>query len=283
MWQKIETDPETLAARYHEMCLSELHYVPGTVDIVLDSDSIAISEETVDFLYNEYTPLATQYTPGGRPFFEAILAKILQDGMSPWEKARAITSWVANREDWEWQPDPDRSFKGGTEEEVIQKGGGQCNETSRVFCVMCQIAGVPCREFGHWCYYDEDYKLVGGHMANELHCDGQWMYVDAGRGLFVRKDGKLLSGWQVSQSYDLILDPPEGTFEWLRRELKYEDLWESEKNVFSPKSTKSLVNYFVADSDKYSYDTELLTPERGAQLKSSIAALHQRMMKRLGR
>jgi len=57
----------------------------------------------------------------------------------------------------------------------------------------------------------------------------------------------------------------------------------TERTVFSPKSTKTLVNYFVEDSHLYSYDWELITPERQGQIARAVKAVHERMLRRAGR
>ena len=131
----------------------------------------------MEYLYAEHTPLEIRYVGGARPMLEAIVSEHVRESMSGREKALALMRRVRdNRDAGLASPG---LFNGGTEEELLKRGAIMCNEVSRLYACLCQIAGLPARLY---CAH------ISGHMMNEVYVDGQWAWVDAMKGIFPVSD-----------------------------------------------------------------------------------------------
>jgi len=160
------------------------------VDIQVIKDQIPLHAKTADYVYSEFTPLDLHYRKGGRPFLEKVLAEIIQTDMSDLDKFLNIMRWCRDNRA---ESDPRVQFSGGTEEDLIKRGGAICNEISRVFAVLCQIAGLPARLV---CVH------IAGHMMAEAYVDGSWSWCDPMKGNYAFLDNGSLASW-----WDMIQDP----------------------------------------------------------------------------
>ena len=160
------------------------------VDIQLIKHQLMLNKKTVDYIYSDFTCMEDKYVPGARPFLEKVLAEIITPDMSEKQKFLAIFRRCRdNRE----AARPEVKFSGGTEEELIKRGVVTCHEISRVFVVLCQIAGIPARLTCTHIY---------GHMMAEAFVDGKWAWCDPRHGSHAyADDGTLASFW------DMICDP----------------------------------------------------------------------------
>ena len=134
----------------------------GGVDVEIIDGQLGLCAKTADYLYSDFTPLAVPYVRGSRPLLEQTVAEVVKPRMGEREKALAIMRRCRdNRDKGLAKPD---LFCGGTEEELLKRGALMCNEISRVFICLCQVAGLPARVYS---------AHISGHMMAEVHADGK--------------------------------------------------------------------------------------------------------------
>ncbi|HUV38949.1 MAG TPA: transglutaminase-like domain-containing protein, partial [Planctomycetota bacterium] len=250
--------PELVRRAVRVSMKTSLTYYGDTVDGRMIDDEVRLCADTVDDLYSQHTPLETEYRPGSRPELEGYLRRVLADASTDREKVLAVMRFVRDVHTFRpgasrpGTPDP---FGGGTEEEVIKKGSNMCNELSRVFCVLCQMTGIPARYVGH---------LVDRHAGAEAFVEGAWAYVDPEFGTyFLKPDGTLASAWDLKQHPGLVTSqPPEVTAE-LREGLNYGRAIRET----TPVEVTVVANYSVAESSRYRFDWIWHTPGLKARVR----------------
>jgi transglutaminase-like putative cysteine protease len=202
-------DPQIREFLSKSFAATRPYYPTGSADAVLHHECIYLCAETADYIYSdEFTPKAPRYTPGSRPYLEEI-ARRLTDGITnPLKRACRIMDFV--RDTFYHEPRlcyKDMLFYGGTEEDIIRKRTGMCNEIARVGCILAWIAGMPARLAGHdgpkW-----------GHGTVEICVDGKWGWFDVRGQTFLNREGRVASVWELIQDYEglLPLQP-----EWLKK------------------------------------------------------------------
>ncbi len=154
---------------------------------------------------------------------------------------------------------PNLHWYGGSEEELLKRGAIMCNEISRVFVCLCQIAGLRARLM---CSH------ITGHMMTEVEVDGHWWWMDPRHGLCcLRDDGAPASTWDLWQDPSLFdRQPPErlaevhsvgpfyeGDTQYVREVNLAFRLAMSRDCCFHPKEAVALGNYFVWERDRYSF------------------------------
>ena len=227
----------------------------GGVDVEVIDDQIALNAKTAEYLYAEYTPRSLHYQRGARPMLEAIVDEHAADGMSDREKALALMRRVRDNRDSGLARGG--LFTGGTEEELLKRGAIMCNEVSRLYACLCQIAGLPARLF---CSH------ISGHMMNEVRVDGEWAWVDTMKGIFpVGDDGKPVSAWEIFQDTTIFerqprsvwdeVRPPHMHFGFEERDPRNvaRDMIRNRDCYFHPREAMAIGNYFVWDHHKYTY------------------------------
>ena len=232
------------------------YYGPeGGVDVEVINSQLILNEKTADYIYSEkFTPLQVEYQQGDRPMLEKIakdLTTILSD---PKQKALAIMRWVRDNRDRGLQDK--YPFDGGTEEELIKRGALMCNEVSRLFCALAQIAGLPARVF---CSH------ISGHMMCEALVGQSWWWIDPMKGTYCYKDdGSVASAWDLKNDPQLIERQAKGVWDDCRPVGPFAGEDRSALNLavtqariracyFHPKEANAIGNYFVADHAKYTY------------------------------
>jgi len=208
-------------------------------------------------VYSTFTPTSVRYAKGSRPFFENVLKGLLAPGMTEWQKFTAITRWVTTRQGWPPRSKslPRRRFHGGTEEEIVLKGGGQCNETARLLTTILAVAGIPARQIGHWSAAFRDAGPRVGHMTNEVYVNGKWVYVDATKGLMVPRGKGWASAWDLRQNPDLIRCCPDQCLTDPKGLLKPDEMRAFLLRNFDESYTLlTVTNYPIDQRHLYSYD-----------------------------
>ncbi len=252
----------------------------GGVDIEIIDDQIIMNEKTVEYVYSAYTPLDIRYVPGSRPMLEQVVASCLRPEMSEREKSLALMRRVRDNQDCGLaRPD---LFYGGTEEELLKRGALMCNEVSRLFVCLCQIAGLPARVF---CSH------ISGHMMTEVYCSGRWCWIDPMIGVAPVKDNdEPASAWELHLDRRLFERQPQRVWDDIRAYGKF--LSEDVRDVrhrsfllasyrdchFHPREANAVGNYFVWESGRYTYawrivmaDPEKLHRARNAEQVNRIA------------
>lgn len=223
------------------------------VDVQVIAGQLTLNRTTADYIYTKFTPLTLRYKRGSRPFLEKVLAGVVRPKMSEKEKFLAILRRCRDNRD---AANPKIQFFGGTEEELIKRGAIMCNEISRVFVVLCQMAGIPARLVG---------AHITGHMMAEAHVDGGWAWCDPMKGLrLYRNDGRLASTWDLVQDPGLADRQTAAIWKDCRpvgapEDPAFSDLHKSHVQAytrdccFHPRETVVIGNYFVWDHTKYDY------------------------------
>jgi len=235
------------------------------VDIQVIKDQLALNEKTFEYIYSEeFTPLSLHYEPGSRPFLEKELSKIIEDDMSEKEKFIAIIRRCRDNRD---AANPDLNFLGGTEEEMMKRGYTICNEVSRIFVVLCQIAGLQARLVS---------VHIAGHMMAEAYVDGKWAWCDPSLGNYMYlDDGRFASWWELMQDPEIVNQQDRSVWDDCRpgsgemvvgaiqlktaedSELRIHYLIETQARLrdcfLHPASGAAMGNYYVWDFSKYDY------------------------------
>lgn len=223
------------------------------VDTQIVQTQIIVNAKSAKYLYSDFTPLKTQYQKGSRPELEKLLAGILKPNMTDSEKFLAIMRRCRDNRDYK---DSKVEFDGGTEEEIIKAGKYMCNEISRVFCILCQIAGLPSRVVG---------VHIAGHMMNEVYVDGKWGWCDTMVGIRAYlPNGKMASWWELMQDPTIIDRQTKEVWKDVRptispelpefRKIYLGALQERIREVYlHPLEAPGMGNYLVQDHAKYDY------------------------------
>ncbi|MHC4714886.1 MAG: transglutaminase domain-containing protein [Planctomycetota bacterium] len=228
----------------------------GGVDVEIIAGMLLLNSKTAEYIYEgDFTPRTIAYKPGSRPLLEKTLVPILTEGMIQREKALAIMRRCRDNRDRGLKGG---DWSGGSEEELLKRGAIMCNEISRVFVCLCQIAGLRARVM---CSH------ISGHMMAEVEVDGSWWWVDPMHGCYCfNDDGSYASTW------DLMRDPalferqtkaqladlrPTGPFHYHTPEADdVNRAFQMAKNrdcYFHPKEAIAIGNYHVSDMHKYTF------------------------------
>jgi hypothetical protein len=205
----------------------------GSVDRVLASSLVRLSRQTADYLYASFTPLEVRYPPGTRPQLEAIVDSICPRGTE--ERLAAIIEFTSKLGERAEQ-DPERMRLGGTEEEIIARGSDWCADVARVACVLCQVAGFPCRIVN---LFDLD-QAYSGHVIVEAHRAGRWGALDSSTGIaYLAAAGQPASVWDLMNNPRLV-----------------EEHRRTPRAVYTTPAqfrAAGIANYFVWESRRYDY------------------------------
>ncbi|MFB3891036.1 MAG: transglutaminase domain-containing protein [Phycisphaerae bacterium] len=227
----------------------------GGVDVEVIDDQITLNQKTVEYLYSDYTPLGIHYVEGSRPLLEAVVAQNVKPGMTARQKALALMRRVRDNQDMGLARPS--LFYGGTEEELLKRGALMCNEVSRLYVCLCQIAGVPARLH---CAH------ISGHMMTEVHADGKWGWIDPMKGLApVLDNDRPASAWELWQDPRLFERQPKEVWADFRSPFQQFGLdkrdprhaaYQMAKNRdcnFHPREAQAIGNYFVWEHARYTY------------------------------
>jgi len=227
----------------------------GGVDVEVIDDQIILNARTVEYIYSEFTPLELRYEPTSRPMLEAVVAEHVREGFSDREKALALMRRVRDNQDAGLARPG--LFYGGDEEDLLKRGAIMCNEVSRLFVCLCQIAGLPARLH---CSH------ISGHMMTEVYTDGKWGWIDPMKGIAPVNDAD-----EPASAWELLCDP--GLFERQPRRVwddcrpphvRFGTEQRDSRNVayemarnrdcyFHPREAMAIGNYFVWEHHRYTY------------------------------
>ena len=150
-------------------------YHPGEIDYEQPAVRMwRLTPETAEWLYSDYTPTRSRYEPGTRPKLERFVAVAVGDETSDAGKAALILDRVWRHLIWPHAIPGALREVGGTEEDILDRGHAYCNEASRVFVTLAQVAGIPARMTFHW---TADGRA--GHSLAEAFVDGKWQLFDS--------------------------------------------------------------------------------------------------------
>lgn len=158
---------------------------------------VRLAPETASFLYEDFTSTNIKYFKGSRPALEKIIDDIFaeKNDASDKEKVLAILRWVSeNLMHAKFFRGDIPGSRALTEEELLESGWGWCNEQSRLFVSLAQIAGYPARMCS--IYHAEG---IHSHMTTEVFVDDKWSFADATIATVVElPDGSWASAKEIS-------------------------------------------------------------------------------------
>jgi hypothetical protein len=240
---------------------------PGGIETQVIDDQIGLNAKTRAYCYGDFTPLNTdKYVQGSRPLLESVVNEVVTKSMTTRQKALALM--IRCRDNHQHGLKRPSLFYGGSEEDLLRRGAQMCNEISRVYACLCQIAGIPARCFS---------SHISGHMMNEICVDGKWWWIDVMMGLApVDERDEPVSAWDLHQDPTLFERQPKIVWESFRScravagrpaddpvlagywMAKYRDCY------FNPREAVSLGNLFAWDYQKYTYPwiIDPVNPER---------------------
>ena len=227
----------------------------GGVDVEIINGQLGLCDKTADYIYSKFTPPEIRYVPGSRPMLEAVVGEVVVEGMSEREKALALMRRCRDNQDMGLARP--QLFNGGTEEELLKRGAIMCNEISRVFVCLCQIAGLPARVH---CAH------ISGHMMSEVLVDGKWRWIDSMKGLApVDEHDEPVSAWDLHNDPRLFERQPKNFWDDCRppsitfgaeqldpRNVAYQ-MCRNRDCYFHRKEANAVGNYFVWEHDRYTY------------------------------
>lgn len=184
---------------YRVMLENDSH-AAGSVDWALARAMVRLSEETATILYGTFTPIECAYSQGSRPRLEDILAKEVPANASCETVLERIAGFTSRLGDHA-ESDPGKMRIGGTEEQIIERGTDWCTDVARVACVLCQVAGFPCRIVN---LFDLG-NAYSGHVIVEAYREGRWGALDSSTAVEYRApDGRPASVWELMNDQRLL-------------------------------------------------------------------------------
>ena len=101
---------------------------------------------------------------------QAAVDMLLAPGMTDREKYLALYDWLTEHTEYNGV----MKYKGQTAWEALILRRALCNGYAKAFKLLCDLAALPCLYLS-----GTDLRQNVRHAWNMVHCDGQWLYVDA--------------------------------------------------------------------------------------------------------
>lgn len=102
---------------------------------------------------------------GLQPLVDAIIAEVIREGMSDYDKALALHDWICENGSYDY------SYKNTQAIHILTGGAGVCDAYARAYCILLDAVGIESRR--------EECSVDGvGHAINAVRLDGEWCYVD---------------------------------------------------------------------------------------------------------
>ncbi|PCJ60889.1 MAG: hypothetical protein COA79_07460 [Planctomycetota bacterium] len=243
-------------------------------DIQIIEGQLALTSESADYIYSDFTPLELKYVKGTRPFLEEVLSQIINDDMSDHEKFLAIMRRCRDNRDYK---SDSVVFDGGSEEELIKRGAIMCNEISRVFTALSQMAGFPARVIG---------VHISGHMMSEIYINGKWAFVDSMKGMYCFLDnGDRASFWDLMQDPGIVDRQEASVWEDCRPiggmgtiDQKKAQMQARLRDCYLyPKEASCIGNYYCWESDKFNYKWTIAAADNDRLEQARIAEARNRI------
>lgn len=191
----------------YEAWKKAIPYRPGEIDYELPAvRMIRLTPETADYAYSDYSPTSPHYEPGTHPKLEQVVKVAVGNASTDRDKAIRLLDWTWRKCIWPHGIHREVRAVGGAEEDILDRG--YCNELSRVFVTLCQVAGVAARITFHW---TADSRA--GHSCAEAWLDGKWVLCDSDinvTGLsvpgFQADCWELMQDAKVQQAFDALVN-----------------------------------------------------------------------------
>ena len=202
-------------------------------------EAIEATEETVDYLYGDFTPQTVEYQRGTRPLLEMIVDKVCADCETPRQKAIALVNWRRLN----------ITHIGkcglGSEEEILLGGYSMCHDAARTMVTLAQVAGLGAR-----IVIGLNTEQERGHTLTEVYVGDRWAIMDPSPlipwGYLEMPDGSLANAWDVRQDPNIYAQCPATPGDWerfdrIKRPTTYSRLFRN----------YHLTNYSLEDSTRF--------------------------------
>lgn len=254
------------------------------VDIGIIDGQLPLTAETAPHIYSDFTPTTVNYRRGDRPMLEEVVASVVRPGMSDVEKTLALLRRCRDNAQFGSVPDPG-AFCGGSEEELLKRGATMCNEISRVFACLANVAGLPARIYS---------AHITGHMMNEVYVAGHWWWVDVMKGIYAfRDDGAPASAWDLLRDSTLLerqtratwadFGSPDRPFSPHHPRAKSLNIayWQARFRdcYFNPREAAAIGNYGVADGGRFTtpWRSQSANPALEADARHKLALVTKKL------
>lgn len=143
----------------------------------------------LEWFYTSFTYPRSFYQQGARVKLERVVKRKVSAGMSEIEKVLSLlTVFSEEMPHYSVTGINGATDRGMSEEDLLESGGGWCNEQARVFLALTQIAGIPSR------LVFASIENVGGHVLSEVFIGNKWVLSDQTEAyLFAKKNGSLVN------------------------------------------------------------------------------------------
>lgn len=191
----------------HPYWIKDGAYPIWDIDTAIVYKQIRYHRLTHEYLYG-IKPKKPVYKKGTRPVLEKILNSITNRNDSDKEKCVKILKWCSNT-----LLKAEQAFKGlkskpgirETEEAIIRTAGGPCNEHSRLFVTLCQIAEIPSRLIFQY----SSLRYGREHVVSEVYFERKWHLMDPMPGhYYLNEKGAIASAYELRANPRLVLKPP---------------------------------------------------------------------------
>ena len=251
---------------------SDIVYNANTADHAIKDRQIIYNDETVEYVYADFTSLTINYAVGTRPLLERIINMVCADIEGDREKVLAILDYVYRghkQHNVNIFPQRDVYILNAMEEEISKLSRVSCECHSRLIICLCQIAGFPARNISTYSFVDpdKDFKLKGGHTMVEIYIEDKWSLFDSDYGFFCLMDGNRIAGLHdVRADPSLVLSQPNWVYESFGMDKKWH--LRLQENYLSPHSVMSYSNYSA--NEYLDYDWQWVFYDNDAELSQRI-------------
>ena len=214
----------------------------GSVDRVFYKEMIKLVDETVEFLYNDYSSSDCLYEKDSRTQLENLSGKLKsslarQTVYNIVDYCRDIVEKCETRSKY--------MIFGGTEEEIISRGTYWCTDIARVACILCQLADLPARIV---ITANTNFAYCG-HTVVEVYYNNNWGVIDPTNGLvFEQGEGYPASAWTIKRNPQIVNDA------FTKKYGVNEDFF----NPGEQYESVAIVNYYTHEKERYDYTTSNL-------------------------
>ena len=214
---------------------------------------ILYAPETSSYLKHDYSPTGSAYRDGTRSFLQGIALKVTEGYNCEYERIEALLSWVSYNVRHALvlnNAAPDSYL---SEEDIISRGWGWCNEQARVFNCLAQTCDLMTRicflmhESGTW-----------GHTVTEVFLDNEWVFADPTIGIMLRSDHNsflTVSDIQNESSAKVLFD-----YQYRCAQINIIERWMQiiTDSAMEPTEKSQCVSRINQEKHKYVYDSRLL-------------------------
>lgn len=191
--------PDAFGCAYAFMLEHDAH-ASGSVDRALTRAMVRLCPQTVEYLYGTFTPLDVLYEERSWPRLEDVVSRIVLSAAGPEEAVSCIVKYTRSLGGHAEQ-DLHKMRVGGTEEQIIARGSDWCTDVARVACVLCQVAGIPCRMV----YLFDLAQAYSGHAIVEAYRSEMWGAADPSTGVVYHKSGgEPATVWELMNDVNLV-------------------------------------------------------------------------------